>query len=64
MRAVEFRIRGWKTRRGSPQEDPWWSSKQQMRSYSQLITSYNTTELRMCTEPCIIRVHYKTSENL
>ncbi|KAF5641505.1 hypothetical protein F25303_6849 [Fusarium sp. NRRL 25303] len=43
---------------------PWWSFKQHMRSNFQLITTDNTTELRMCAKPCIIRAHYKTNKNL
>lgn len=43
---------------------PWWSFKQHMRSNFQLITTDNTTELRMCAKPCIIRVHYNTNKNL
>ncbi|EWG47558.1 hypothetical protein FVEG_07630 [Fusarium verticillioides 7600] len=43
---------------------PWWSFKQHMRSNFQLIRTDNTTELKMCAAPGIIRVHYKTNKNL
>ncbi|KAF5697408.1 X-pro dipeptidyl-peptidase [Fusarium mundagurra] len=43
---------------------PWWSFNQHMRSNFQLIKTDNTTELKMCAGPGIIRVHYKTNKNM